>query len=114
MIFFFSLCFIIYDKEFKNGLSKFCGRQPLKYLLSPLLNTLSNLQLSNTLILYTCIFIIFMRAKYLYTYKIYEKFMTNTFIEYVKRNQIYHDAREKDAAIDEILTFSLHEINKSH
>ena len=55
-----------------------------------------------------------MRATYLYTYKIYEKFMTNTFIEYVKCNQIDHDAREKDAAIDEILTFSLHEINKSH
>ena len=29
------------DKVSKSGLSKFCGRQPLKNLLSPLLNTLS-------------------------------------------------------------------------
>ena len=28
----------IWDKVFKNGLSKFCGRQPLKKLLSPLLS----------------------------------------------------------------------------
>ena len=33
----------IWDKVFKSGLSKFCGRQPLKSLLSPLLNTLSHL-----------------------------------------------------------------------
>ena len=33
----------IWDKVFKSGLSKFCGRQPLKNLLSPLLNTLSHL-----------------------------------------------------------------------
>ena len=32
----------IWDKVFKNGLSKFCGRQPLKSLFSPLLNTLSH------------------------------------------------------------------------
>ena len=30
-----------WEKIFKSGLSKFCGRQPLKSLLSPLLNTLS-------------------------------------------------------------------------
>ena len=30
-----------YEKVFKSGLSKFCGRQPLKNLLSPLLNTLA-------------------------------------------------------------------------
>ena len=29
----------------KSRLSKFCGRQPLKNLLSPLLNTLSHLML---------------------------------------------------------------------
>ena len=33
----------ISDKEFKIELSKFCGRQPLKILLSPFLNTLSHL-----------------------------------------------------------------------
>ena len=33
----------IWDKVFKNGLGKFCGRQPLKNLLSPLLNTLSHM-----------------------------------------------------------------------
>ena len=32
-----------WDKIFKNELSKFCGRQPSKNLLSPLLNTLSQL-----------------------------------------------------------------------
>ena len=30
----------ICDKVFKSGLSKFCGRQPIKNLLSPLLNTM--------------------------------------------------------------------------
>ena len=55
-----------------------------------------------------------MIAKYLHRYKIYEKFMTNTFMEYVKRNQIDHDAKKKDAVIDKILTFSFAEINKSH
>ena len=35
----------IWDKAFKSGLSKFCGRQPLKNLLSPLLNTLSHFPL---------------------------------------------------------------------
>ena len=34
------LLYIIWDKVFKSGLSKFCGRQPLKNSLSPLLNTL--------------------------------------------------------------------------
>ena len=33
----------IWDKVFKSGLSKFCGRQPLKNSLSPLLNTLSHM-----------------------------------------------------------------------
>ena len=33
----------IWDKVFKSGPSKFCGRQPLKNLLSPLFNTLSHL-----------------------------------------------------------------------
>ena len=33
----------IWDKVFKSRLSKFCGRQPLKNLLSPLLNNLSYL-----------------------------------------------------------------------
>ena len=33
----------IWNKVFKSGLRKFCGRQPLKNLLSPLLNTLSHL-----------------------------------------------------------------------
>ena len=28
-----------WDKVFKSGLSKFCGRQPLQNLPSPLLNT---------------------------------------------------------------------------
>ena len=32
-----------WDKVFKSGLSKFCGRQPLKNLLIPLLNTLSRM-----------------------------------------------------------------------
>ena len=31
----------IWDKVFKNGLSKVCGRQPLRILLGPFLNTLS-------------------------------------------------------------------------
>ena len=31
----------IWDKVFKNVPSKFCGRQPLKFLLGPFLNTLS-------------------------------------------------------------------------
>ena len=35
----------IWGKIFKSGLSKFCGRQPLKNLLSPLLNTLSHIYL---------------------------------------------------------------------
>ena len=35
--------FNIWDKVFKSGLSKFYGKQPLKNLLSPLLNTLSHL-----------------------------------------------------------------------
>ena len=33
----------IWDKVCKSGLSKFCGRQPLKNLLSPFLNTLSHM-----------------------------------------------------------------------
>ena len=33
------------DKVFKNGLSRICGRQPLKRLLSPFLNTLSQVTL---------------------------------------------------------------------
>ena len=33
----------IWDKLFKSGVSKFCGRQPLKNLLTPLLNTLSHI-----------------------------------------------------------------------
>ena len=37
-----SMTFIM-GKVFKNGPSKICGRQPLKNLLSPLLNTLSYL-----------------------------------------------------------------------
>ena len=37
----------IWNKVFKSGLSKFCRRQPLKNLLSPLLNTLSHLLLTN-------------------------------------------------------------------
>ena len=32
---------IIWDKVFNSGQSKFCGRQPLKNILSGLLNTLS-------------------------------------------------------------------------
>ena len=34
-----------WDRVFKSGLIKFCGRQPLKNLLSPLLNTLSQILL---------------------------------------------------------------------
>ena len=34
----------IWDKVFKSGLSKFCGRQPLKNLVIPLLNTLSRIK----------------------------------------------------------------------
>ena len=33
----------IWGKVFKSGLSQFCGRQPLKNLLSPLLNTFSHM-----------------------------------------------------------------------
>ena len=33
----------IWDKVFKNGPSKICGRQPLKILLGLLLNTLSRI-----------------------------------------------------------------------
>ena len=33
------------DKVFRSGLRKFCGRQPLKNVLSPLLNTLSYMKL---------------------------------------------------------------------
>ena len=33
----------ILQKVFKSGLSRFCGRESLKDLLSPLWNTLSNL-----------------------------------------------------------------------
>ena len=33
----------VWDKVFKGGLSKFCGRYPLRKLLSLLLNTLSHL-----------------------------------------------------------------------
>ena len=33
---------IMWDKVFKNGSSKICGRQPLKILHGPLLNTLSH------------------------------------------------------------------------
>ena len=36
----------IWDKVFKIGPSKICERQPLKNLLSPLLNTLSDLLLN--------------------------------------------------------------------
>ena len=36
---------IIWDKVFKSGLNKFCGRQPLKILKSPVLNTLPYMQL---------------------------------------------------------------------
>ena len=32
--------FVVWDKVFKSGLSKFCGRQSLKNLPSPLLNSL--------------------------------------------------------------------------
>ena len=35
-----------WDKVFKSGQSKFTGRQPLKNLLSPLLNTLFYMSLS--------------------------------------------------------------------
>ena len=34
---------INWDKVFKSGISIFCGRQSLKKLLSPILNTLSQL-----------------------------------------------------------------------
>ena len=34
-----------YDKVFQSGLRKFCGRQPLKNLLSPLLNTFSYIEI---------------------------------------------------------------------
>ena len=34
------------DRVFKSGLSKFCGRKSLKNLLSPLLNTLSQVNVS--------------------------------------------------------------------
>ena len=37
----------IWGKVFKNGLNKFCGRQPLKNLLSPLVNTLSHVSLKH-------------------------------------------------------------------
>ena len=33
----------IWDKVFKSGLSKFCGREPSKNLLGPLLNSLSHI-----------------------------------------------------------------------
>ena len=33
----------IWYKVFKSGLSKFCERQPLKNLLSPLLNKMSHM-----------------------------------------------------------------------
>ena len=36
----------MWEKEFKNGLRKFCGKQPLKNLLSPLLNTLYHIEAS--------------------------------------------------------------------
>ena len=35
----------IWDKVFKNEPSKICGRQPLKILLGPFLNTLSHILL---------------------------------------------------------------------
>ena len=40
-----SLVFLkaVWDKGFKSGLNKFSGRQPLKNLPSPLLNTLSHI-----------------------------------------------------------------------
>ena len=43
----FQPCYItnIWDKVFKSGLSKFCGRQSLKNLLRSLLNTLCRLYL---------------------------------------------------------------------
>ena len=34
---------ILWSKVFRSGLSKFCGRQPLKNLLSTLLSTLSHI-----------------------------------------------------------------------
>ena len=37
------------DKVFKSGLSKFCGSQLLKKLLSPLLNILSQIIMSEML-----------------------------------------------------------------
>ena len=47
----FKGCFILTDdswaKVFKSGLSKFCGRQSLKNLLTPLLNNLFRLKLLN-------------------------------------------------------------------
>ena len=55
-----SVIYNIWDKVFKNGLSKFCGRQPLNFpfkffkaclpqnLLSPLLNTLSHIFILDT------------------------------------------------------------------
>ena len=44
---------IIWRKVFKSGLSKFCGRQPLKNLLSPLLNTLSHMCLKGSSLRFT-------------------------------------------------------------
>ena len=40
--------YYILGKVFKSGLSIFCGRQPLKNLVSPILNTLSRIIISNS------------------------------------------------------------------
>ena len=45
----FSTMARVWDKVFKSGPCKFRGRQPLKNLLRPLLNTLSHLKIKNTL-----------------------------------------------------------------
>ena len=41
------VCTCVWEKVFKIGLSKFCGREPLRNLLSPSLNTLSNFVISH-------------------------------------------------------------------
>ena len=40
--------YYILGKVFKSGLSIFCGRQPLKNLVCPILNTLSRIIISNS------------------------------------------------------------------
>ena len=39
----FCVANVIWDKIFKNGPSKFCGRQPLKIFLGPFFNPLSHM-----------------------------------------------------------------------